>query len=113
MRLSVLSVLVYAALVLGVAGVRAAPAAKADKSDKPPWVRWRTFALRDARDLRAAQLRTLISVDDMVGSIFRHMNLLGESDTIAFFLSDNGYLWGEHGIGDGEEEEPAPDPLRH
>ena len=35
MRLSVLSVQVYAALVLGVAGVRAAPAAKADKSDKP------------------------------------------------------------------------------
>lgn len=68
--------------------------------DKPPWVQWWTFSLDQAEQLRAAQLRTLMSVDDMVQRIFAELDALGEtSDTLAIFTSDNGYLWGEHRIG--------------
>jgi arylsulfatase A-like enzyme len=77
------------------------PAAKeSDRSDKPPWVRWHTFDWeKEGRRLRAAQLRTLLSVDRQVGRIYRTIDALGEQNTLAFFLSDNGLLWGEHGIG--------------
>jgi arylsulfatase A-like enzyme len=48
---------------------------------------------------RAAQLRTLIAVDEMIDSIFGKLERLGEADdTLAFFLSDNGYMWGEHSL---------------
>ena len=39
--------------------------------DKPSWIRWRTFSLANRRDLRAVQLRTLMSVDDMVQTDLR------------------------------------------
>jgi arylsulfatase A-like enzyme len=48
---------------------------------------------------RAEQLRTLMSVDDMVQSVFTKLEQTGEDDdTLAFFVSDQGYLWGEHGM---------------
>jgi arylsulfatase A-like enzyme len=48
---------------------------------------------------RTHQLRTLMSVDDMVQSVFAKLEETGEDDdTLAFFISDQGYLWGEHGI---------------
>ena len=74
--------------------------------DKPPWIHWRTFSLAQARQLRAEQLRTLMSVDDMVETIFNQLDAMDEtSDTLAIFMSDNGYLWGEHRIG-GEKRFP-------
>jgi arylsulfatase A-like enzyme len=72
---------------------------EADVSDKPPTVRWRTYSLSQAQSLRAAQLRTLMSVDDMVQQVFDRMTALGETNTLAIFTSDNGFLWGEHRIG--------------
>ncbi len=71
-------------------------------NDKPPWVRWRTYSRSEADQLREAQLRTLMSVDDMVGTVFDELDRLGESDTLAVFMSDNGLLWGEHHIGDSK-----------
>jgi arylsulfatase A-like enzyme len=48
---------------------------------------------------RDKMLRTLMSVDDMVGKVSRELGALNERrDTLAIFLSDNGYAWGEHGI---------------
>jgi arylsulfatase A-like enzyme len=48
---------------------------------------------------REAQLRTLMSIDDMVQSVFTELEQTGEADdTLAFFISDNGYMWGEHGV---------------
>ena len=45
------------------------------------------------------QRRTLMSVDVMVKRIMETLRELGEKrDTLAFFISDNGYFWGEHGI---------------
>jgi arylsulfatase A-like enzyme len=71
---------------------------EADRSDKPTWIKQSTTPLADVETTRRQQLRTLMSVDDMVAQVFAKMDALGESDaTIAFFISDNGYMWGEHG----------------
>ncbi len=68
-----------------------------DKRDKPQIMQWFSNTLADGQNVRQQQLRTLMSVDDMVERVMSELDRLGESDTIAFFLSDNGYLWGEHG----------------
>ncbi|MDQ3956528.1 MAG: sulfatase [Actinomycetota bacterium] len=68
-----------------------------DKSDVYP-----TSENTDAKhsiDDRNAQLRSLMSVDDMVKRFATRLECLGETrDTVAIFTSDNGYLWGEHGF---------------
>jgi arylsulfatase A-like enzyme len=72
---------------------------EADRSDKPPAVRGWNATFDDALALRAKQLRTLMSVDDMVATLFSDLDRLGETqDTLAVFTSDNGMLWGEHGL---------------
>jgi arylsulfatase A-like enzyme len=75
-----------------------------DRTDKPPWVGaynpsyGDTFP--DVLGIRQQQLRTLMSVDDLVGTTFDTLTALGEDqDTLAFFLSDNGYMWGDHSLG--------------
>lgn len=76
-----------------------------DRSDKPRFVRalrpgmTAHFDLRDGRAFRRSQLRTLMSVDDLVGRVFSQLRRLGESrETLAMFTSDNGIYWGEHGL---------------
>ncbi|MGH2757200.1 MAG: sulfatase family protein [Actinomycetota bacterium] len=70
-----------------------------DRTDKPSWVTRRSEGLSKGRWLRRAQLRTLMSVDDMIGRLFAELDELGEDKTtLAFFLSDNGFMWGEHGL---------------
>lgn len=71
---------------------------EADDSDKPPWVQWWGDVSESTYlTTRAQQLRTLMSVDDMVGAIFRQLRDQRElSNTLAIFTSDNGYLWAEH-----------------
>jgi arylsulfatase A-like enzyme len=55
--------------------------------------------LHHANRLRRAQYRSLASVDDMVEAIFAELANLGEQrNTLAFFISDNGYMWSEHGL---------------
>jgi arylsulfatase A-like enzyme len=71
-----------------------------DRSDKPPFPETINYTITQGRNVRLKQLRTLMSVDDMVGRIFRTMDTLGERrHTLAFFLSDNGYLWADHHLG--------------
>lgn len=73
---------------------------EADISDKPSSISWRPPVNVAAADqTRAQQLRTLMSVDDMVGKITAEIDRLGESqNTLAIITSDNGYLWGEHRV---------------
>jgi arylsulfatase A-like enzyme len=67
-------------------------------SDKPPWLAAQDGTARKGRAIRAKQIRTLKSVDDLVTDVFAKLEALGEEeDTLAVFMSDNGYLWGEHG----------------
>ena len=70
-----------------------------DRSDKPAWLRRkRPVSLTDMRSFRRSQLRSLMSVDDMVADIRSTLISLGEADnTIVVYTSDNGVAWGEHG----------------
>lgn len=70
-----------------------------DRSDKPPEVQaWGLNPAKGAH-VRRVQLRTLMSVDDMVGDLFERLDALGEDDrTLAIFMSDNGLMWSEHGL---------------
>lgn len=72
-----------------------------DRTDKPPWVQERSMSLQRALELRQKQLRTLMAVDDLVGRLMRELQRLGEARrTLVIFTSDNGYFWGEHGLGE-------------
>ncbi|MDQ3940051.1 MAG: sulfatase [Actinomycetota bacterium] len=66
-------------------------------NDKPPYITPERNSERKAERTRTKQLRTLMSVDDMVGEVFRALQDVGEGrDTLAIYTSDNGFLWGEH-----------------
>jgi arylsulfatase A-like enzyme len=66
---------------------------------KPGFIRRADTPMVVSASVRARQLRTLMSVDDMVAEIFSVLELTGEADnTLAIFLSDNGMMWGEFGV---------------
>jgi arylsulfatase A-like enzyme len=69
-----------------------------DVADKPGYLRHRpAVPAATLAAVRTGQLRTLLSVDDLVDRVLRHLERTGELDsTLVFFLSDNGYAWGEH-----------------
>jgi arylsulfatase A-like enzyme len=73
-----------------------------DVSDKPTWVR--TAPLRPAGYVasnRLRQYRTLLAVDRAVARIVRALRDTGRlSTTFIAFMGDNGFLWGEHRLGD-------------
>lgn len=74
---------------------------EADKSDKPRSVRDTPIPLtpEELNGVHAAQLRMLKSADDLVRDVFDELDARGETNTtLAFFLSDHGYMWGEHGL---------------
>jgi arylsulfatase A-like enzyme len=72
--------------------------AEYDRLDKPSHIQVRRASVGRAADIRKKQLRSLRSVDDMVNEVFAELDRLGEVNTLAFFLSDNGFLWAEHGV---------------
>ncbi|MSV27962.1 MAG: DUF4976 domain-containing protein [Bryobacterales bacterium] len=52
-------------------------------------------------DLIRNQMRALMAVDEGVGQILKTLEETGQLDkTFVIFTSDNGYFWGEHGLGD-------------
>jgi arylsulfatase A-like enzyme len=67
------------------------------KIDKPTFIRNARGTFAQGRRMREHQLRSLISVDDMVDAVFNKLQSSGRlDDTLAFLLSDNGMLWSEH-----------------
>jgi N-acetylglucosamine-6-sulfatase len=77
---------------------------EADTSDKPPWLRAvppfdaARIAKEDA--ILALQDRSLPPVDDAVQSIVDALKATGKlHDTLILFMSDNGYMNGEHRLG--------------
>jgi arylsulfatase A-like enzyme len=89
-------------------GFQANPAqSEADLSDKPSWVQnWsdksqifdQTYDGQLYEGLRSRELRTLKSVDDLVDNVMTKLLATGEDqNTLAVFISDNGYNWREHG----------------
>jgi arylsulfatase A-like enzyme len=77
---------------------RAAAEGAAGVAGKPRYLRDRPPAdPGKVAALRSGQLRTLLSVDDLVDRVLGRLQQTGELDgTLVFFLSDNGYAWGEH-----------------
>ena len=72
-----------------------------DRSDKHRYVRIRNETYATWRHNRKLQLRTLMSVDDMMAKIASRLRSLGEArNTLVFYLSDNGYMWADHGLFD-------------
>lgn len=73
---------------------------ESDRSDKPLYVRLRPpSTFEEDLKTRTGQLRTQYSLDDLVGKVANTLRRLGEGrTTLAFFVSDNGYSWGEHGL---------------
>lgn len=74
---------------------------EADVSDKPEWVRRIPPADADERarldDARRAEYETLRSVDDAVADLIDALRDRGVlDDTVLFFLTDNGFAFGEH-----------------
>jgi N-acetylglucosamine-6-sulfatase len=78
---------------------------EADISDKPWHARFeRTFTPRgvayELDDVRRHQLETLRSLDRSVGQLVGALRQRGVLDrTVIVYLSDNGFLWGEHRLG--------------
>ncbi|WP_155372603.1 sulfatase-like hydrolase/transferase [Catellatospora vulcania] len=72
---------------------------EADRSDKPAYVRRHRAGRAAADAIRLGQLRTLLSVDDALTRVRRHLERLGElDDTLVVLVSDNAKFWGEHGL---------------
>jgi arylsulfatase A-like enzyme len=74
-----------------------------DLSDKPPTLYPNNTPVGvKARPIRKAHrkaARSLLGADRIVDDVFRVLRELGENgNTLAFFMSDNGYLMGEHGL---------------
>jgi arylsulfatase A-like enzyme len=70
-----------------------------DKSDKPAYVQRQVTTAFKSRKIRRKQLRSLMSVDDIVNHLFVQLDQLDEDGaTLAIFMSDNGLLWGDHGL---------------
>ncbi|MCA1701886.1 MAG: sulfatase [Actinobacteria bacterium] len=90
-----------------------APPSVEDPSSKlkPPWVAAARIPPQRSVKARNHQLRTLMSVDDLVDRVLAKAEELDETqDTLIFFLSDNGYHWGEHGL--GEKSSPYVESVR-
>jgi arylsulfatase A-like enzyme len=72
-----------------------------DRTDKPQWVQEKSASPRRGRKVRRRQFRTLMAVDDLVERTLGALGRLRERDrTLAVLVSDNGFFWAEHGLGD-------------
>lgn len=84
---------------------------EADRGDKPTYVRNDPSDPAWVKQHRAKELRTLMSVDDLVSRLFSALRSTDEAqETLAFFVSDNGRLWEEHGLRD--KALPYPEAYR-
>lgn len=82
-----------------VPGWRGNPAVgETNRSDKPAIVRSQSSTIVEDRALRKRQLRSQMPVDDLVRRVAATLETLDEQNTLAIFMSDNGYMWGEHGV---------------
>jgi len=75
------------------------PAVGADRSSKPAFIRNQNDSMSAAQTARDAQLRTLLSVDDMMDRIMQHLSDTGQLDnTLVIYTGDSGWLYDEYGM---------------
>jgi arylsulfatase A-like enzyme len=69
-----------------------------NRNGKTPDVRRRSVD-QSWRGFAADQKRTLLAVDELVAKVFKRLTRLKEArNTLVIFMSDNGMMWGEHGL---------------
>ena len=74
-------------------------ASEEDRTDKPPYVRRKSFSEGYGEALRESQLRTLRSLDDAFELLVKRLTDTDElRNTIVVYVSDNGFMWAEHGL---------------
>jgi arylsulfatase A-like enzyme len=84
---------------------------EADRSDKPAYVQNYQLDQQEIIDEQQKGLRTLLSVDDAVDALMQNLTANGEADnTLAVFVSDNGYMFGEHNM--DSKNRPYLDSIR-
>jgi arylsulfatase A-like enzyme len=72
---------------------------ESDRSDKPAYVRARNFSASAAQLMCQSQLRAIMTADDEFAATLQLLSDRGVlADTLVIFSSDNGYMWGEHGL---------------
>jgi arylsulfatase A-like enzyme len=72
---------------------------ESDRTDKPQWVQEKGPKRTKGRKVWTLQERMLLSVDRLVNRILTTLDELNErGPTMVFFLSDNGFTLGEHGL---------------
>lgn len=98
----------HASSVPDAAIARTAATNEADVSDKPAWLR-NQFPSMTAQQLGAAdgeyrqRARSLLAVDDAVGSVIDALQRTGQLEhTYVLFVSDNGFMEAEHRIPGGK-----------
>lgn len=71
-----------------------------DLSDKPPQYQSSATYFNRSRveARRRKQLRSLMPVDDLVQELTEALEGARETNTLVFYMSDNGYMFGEHGL---------------
>ncbi len=78
------------------------PSFNEDVSDKASWVQKAQSRKAQIKTLRAERVkahRALLGVDDLVMRIIDTLESAGKLDeTVICFMSDNGFLWGEHNL---------------
>lgn len=67
------------------------------------------IGFEEGKAIRKKMYRALMSVDDLVGDVSSALSELDEENTIAIFMSDNGYMWGEHGL--SEKTQPYTESI--
>ncbi|WOX20805.1 sulfatase [Streptomyces solicathayae] len=69
-----------------------------DRADKPGYIKNATGTLAEGQQIRAEQLRTLLTVDDAVQAFKDKLQALGQLDnTLVIYIADNGFTWADHG----------------
>lgn len=69
-----------------------------DLSDKPLWVKHPGRPIGDDEEVRV-QVQSLHSLDRAIGGLLDTLAARGDLDkTVIIVTSDNGYMWGEHGV---------------
>ena len=72
---------------------------EADRSDKDQSVRAVSHTNAEFEDAYKGQQMEVQAADREFQNVFKQMRVHDEAtDTLSFFLSDNGYYWGEHGL---------------
>jgi arylsulfatase A-like enzyme len=72
-----------------------------DLSDKDPRVAYVAPRWDPAKtdEMRTGIMHELQATDEALGTLFDKLNALGEDEnTLAVFISDNGWLWGQHSL---------------